>query len=54
MNLTCSMIWLRPEDNVSSPLRYSHLSIAPDDKADIFHIIYQSLKKKMILQYIFL
>ena len=35
-NLTCSIICLWLEGNVSSPARYSYLSILPDDKANVF------------------
>ena len=33
---TSSIICLWLEDNISSPVRYSYLSILPDDKAEIF------------------
>ena len=35
-NLACSIICLSLEGNISSPVRYSYLSISPDDSADIF------------------
>ena len=35
-NLACSIICLRLEGNTSSSVRYSYLSIFPDDNADIF------------------
>ena len=35
-NLAYSIICLWLEFNVSSPVRYSYLSILPDDNADIF------------------
>ena len=35
-NIACSIICLRLEGNISSPLRYSYLSIFPDDNADHF------------------
>ena len=35
-NYLCSVICLWLEENISSPVRYSFLSIFPDDKADIF------------------
>ena len=30
------IIWFRLENNISSPVRYSYLSILADDNADIF------------------
>ena len=36
VNLACSVICLWLEDNISSPVRYSYLSIFPDDNADTF------------------
>ena len=36
VNLSSSIIWLLLEGNISSPVRYSYLSILPDDNADIF------------------
>ena len=36
VNLACSIICLRLEGNISSLVRYSYLSIFPDDNADIF------------------
>ena len=36
LNLACSIILLWSDFNVSSPVRYSYLSILPDDNADIF------------------
>ena len=35
-NLACSILCLRLEGNISSPVRYSLLWIFPDDNADIF------------------
>ena len=35
-NLACSTIGLWLKDNISSPVRYSHLSIFQDAKANIF------------------
>ena len=35
-NLACSIICFSLEGNISSPVRYSYLSILPDDNADIF------------------
>ena len=35
-NLACSVIYLLLEGNISSPVRYSYLSIFPEDNADIF------------------
>ena len=35
-NLPCSIICFWLEGNISSPVRYSYLSIFPDDYADIF------------------
>ena len=35
-NLACSIIYLWLQSNISSPVRYSFLSIFPDDNADIF------------------
>ena len=35
-NLAYSVISLWLEDNISSPVRYSYLSILPDDNANIF------------------
>ena len=35
-NLACSIICLLLKGNISSPVRYSHLLIFPDDNADIF------------------
>ena len=36
--LTCSFICLLLEGNISSPVRYSYLSILSDDKADLLHL----------------
>ena len=36
VNLACSIIFLWLEGNISSPGRYSYLSVFPDDNADIF------------------
>ena len=36
VNLACSIILVWSEGKISSPLRYSSLSIFPDDNADIF------------------
>ena len=35
-NLACSITCLSLEDNISSPVRYSYLSILPDDNANVF------------------
>ena len=35
-NLVCSIIWLRLGGSISSPVRYSYLSVFSDDNADIF------------------
>ena len=35
-NLACSIIYLWIESKIYSPIRYSYLSIFPDDNADIF------------------
>ena len=35
-SLACSIISLWLEENISSPVRYSYLSILPDDNATIF------------------
>ena len=36
VNLACSIICLWLEGNISSPVRYSYLSILPQDNTDIF------------------
>ena len=36
VNLVCPVILLRSNGNISSPVRYSYLSILPDDNADSF------------------
>ena len=36
INLACCMIWIWSEYNISSPVRYSFLSILSDDNAYIF------------------
>ena len=36
VNLACSIIYLQLEGNIALPIRYSYLSILPDNKADIF------------------
>ena len=36
VNLDCCIIRLEPEGSISSPIRYSCLSILPNDNADIF------------------
>ena len=36
VNIACSIICFLLEGNISSPVRYTYLSILPDDKADIF------------------
>ena len=36
VNLACPIILLWSDDNVSSGVKYLHLSVLPDDKADIF------------------
>ena len=38
VKLGCSSIWYGPEDNNFLPVRYSYLSILPDDKAGFFSI----------------
>ena len=35
VKLTCSIILLWSDGNISSPVRYSYLLILPDDNADI-------------------
>ena len=35
-NIACSIICLWLQGNISSPVRYSYLSIFPEDNADIF------------------
>ena len=37
VNLACSITLFWPGGNIPSPVRYSYLSILPDDKADIFY-----------------
>ena len=34
--LACSFVYLWLKGNISSPVRYSYLSIFPDDNADMF------------------
>ena len=36
VTLACSIIWLRLEGRISSPKKYLHLLIFPDDNADVF------------------
>ena len=36
INLACPIILLSSDGNISSPGRYSFLSILPEDNADIF------------------
>ena len=36
VNFACSIVCFWLEGNISSPVRYSYLSIFPDDNADIF------------------
>ena len=36
LNVACLIILLWSEGNISSPVKYSYLSILPDDNADIF------------------
>ena len=36
VSFACSIILLWSDGNISSPVRYSYLSILPDDNADIF------------------
>ena len=36
VNVACSIILLWSNGNIYSPVRYSYLSILPDDNADIF------------------
>ena len=36
INSACFVIWIWSEGNISSPIRYSHLSILPDNNADSF------------------
>ena len=36
VSLAWCIIWLVPESNIFSPVRHSHLSILPENEADIF------------------
>ena len=57
VNLACFIILLWPVGNNSSPVRYSYLSISPDDNADIFAaslIISYCIFSSVILSSIFI